>query len=271
MKIYEIINETEDISVGTLLYYEKNHDFIIEIRDTMDEWTAPMLLSAYVKRNVFTIPRDISRLWVEERIVPSGRQNIDIILRNHKIKAYDEMKLLEVAEGRCSQDDLAIKKLGELPEYVKDRMKTNVAECVVTEGKNILVFFADDTMRKIDLSELSDLEGVDAVLKNDKLLDSCKVGTGGYFITFNDSIDIPSDVLYKAGTEMPLKLSDFMAFMRNNVLDTTESCSVLDCSRQNIAYMLRREQLSPLKEEVKGNLYLKGDVLKNTWGVLNDY
>lgn len=265
MKIYEIINEYENMSVGTLLYYEKNNDFIIELKDTLDEWNAPMLLSAFVKRNEYTILRDISRIWALERVVPSGRQNINSILSNHKIKAYDEMKLLEVAEGRCSQDDLAIKKLIELPSYVKERMKRNVVECVVTEEKNVLVFFADDTMRKIAISEFSDLEGVDSVLANDKLLYSCKVGTGGYFITFNDSIDISANMLYSAGDLIPLTLSDVMSFLRNNVLDTTESCSVLECSRQNLAYMVKQEQLSPVKAEVKGNLYLKGEVIKNTW------
>ena len=36
---------------------------------------------------------------------------------------------------------------------------------------------------------------------------------------------------------------------------------MLECSRQNLAYMLNKDILKPIKEDVKGNLYLKGDVL----------
>ena len=42
---------------------------------------------------------------------------------------------------------------------------------------------------------------------------------------------------------------------------TTEACDSLQCSRQNLAYMVKKEQIDPIKEDVKGNLYLKGDVL----------
>ena len=265
MKIYEIINEVDDYSIGVLLYYEKERQFIIELNETLDRWKAPILLSSFVKKKIYTIPRDISFLWVKDRVVPSGRQNIDVILRNSKIKAYDEMKLLEVAEGRCAQDDFAIKKLSELPEFVKARITRNVIECSTLSEGRILVFFADGTVRKVSLSRFKDLDGIDSVLNNEKLYRSCKVGTGGYYITFNDSIDIPASELYKSGEEIPLTLDDFKTFIQNNVLDTSESCSLLECSRQNIAYMVKQNQLTPVKEEVKGNIYLKGEVLKNTW------
>lgn len=49
------------------------------------------------------------------------------------------------------------------------------------------------------------------------------------------------------------------------MLDTTESCDLLECSRQNMSYMVRKQQLTPVKEEVRGNLYLKGDVLRTLW------
>ena len=175
------------------------------------------------------------------------------------------MKLLEVAEGRCAQDDFAIKKLSELPGFVKARITRNVIECSTLSEGRILVFFADGIVRKVSLSKFKNLDGIDSVLNNEKLYRSCKVGTGGYYITFNDSIDIPASELYKSGEEIPLTLDDFKTFIQNNVLDTSESCSLLECSRQNIAYMVKQNQLTPVKEEVKGNIYLKGEVLKNTW------
>ena len=115
------------------------------------------------------------------------------------------------------------------------------------------------------MTHIANVEGIDKILKNKRLFQSGKVGTGGYSVTFNDSIDIPATVLYEAGEYIPLKRTDFIAFVQNNILDTSDSCNLLECSRQNIAYMVKQQQLVPIKEEVKGNLYLKGDILKNTW------
>jgi len=94
---------------------------------------------------------------------------------------------------------------------------------------------------------------------------SGKVGTDGYFITFNDSLDIPSGILHDAGITIPLSMNEFKTFVQQNILDTTESCNMLECSRQNISYMVNQEQLVPIKEDVRGNLYLKGDVLRMMW------
>ena len=96
MKIFEINDEADNLFIGNLLYYEKEKTFIIELSDELDEWTAPLLLTSFVKKGIYTIPRDISFLWVQERVIPSGRQNIGSILTHHKLKSYDEMKLLEL-------------------------------------------------------------------------------------------------------------------------------------------------------------------------------
>lgn len=265
MKIFKILDEELDMLIGTLIYYENSHDFIIELMDTLDEWTAPLLLTGFVRRGIYTIPRAISFLWVKERIIPSGRQNIGAILNTHKLKQYDEMTFLELSSGRCSQDYMYIKKVDELPDYVAERAKKNLKECVVLDQNTLLCFFADDTTRKVDLKLLSDIDEVATIIKHPALLSSCKVSTGGYSITFNDNIDLSARVLYKAGLEIPLKLEDFIIFIRQNVLDTSDCCDALGCSRQNIAYLQKKQQLTSVQKDVKGNLYLKGEVLKNSW------
>lgn len=264
MKIFEILDYENNRSVGVLLYYEKKKDFIVELQEDLDEWTAPLLFAELVKRHIYTAPRDMSYLWVKERVIPSGRQNISQILKNQKMEAYDEMKFLELANGKCAQDSLYIRKIDEVPKYVTDRKKT-IVDCVACGQHSILCFFVDESVRKIELQNFTDVEGVKKVLHNDMLYQSCMVGTGGYFITFNDSIDIPSSTLYERGEKLPLTRNDFICFARNNLLDTSESCDLLECSRQNIAYLVRKEQLEPMKEDIKGNLYLKGEVLRQTW------
>ncbi len=263
MKIYEIFDEEMDRPVGVLLYYEKQETCIIELMDDLNEWTAPLLFTSYVKHHIYTIPRDVSFLWVKERVIPSGRQNIGDILAHHHMESYHEMKFLEISEGKCSQDSLCIRKTDRLPEYVSRRRKTNIVDCVLLDEQQLLCFFANGDTRKIDLKQLIDIDGVDKVVKNDNLYRSGQVGTDGYYVTFNDSIDIPAQLLYTSGENIPLKMVDFLMFVRKNVIDTTEGCEILDCSRQNLSYMVGQRQLTPIKENVRGNLYLKGDLLRN--------
>lgn len=265
MKIYEILDSETELSIGVLQYYERERSCVIELRNYLDEWSAPLLFTGYVKRKIYTMPRDISFLWVKERVIPSGRQNINEILKNHRLPRYDEMKMLEISSGRCSQDSLYIKELDSLPEFVKERKKHNLLDCVMCEKNTVLCFFADNTVKKIALEQIAESDGVDKVMKNNALFESGEVGTDGYCLTFNHSIDIPAYELYKIEKSIPMCRSDFDNFIRKNILDTTESCHLLECTRQNIAYMIRKQMVSPVKAEVKGNLYLKGDILKNKW------
>lgn len=265
MKNFEIIDAELGISIGILLYYEGSSEFIIELQENLNEWTAPLLLTSFVKNGVFTIPRDISFLWVKERVIPSGRQNIGAILNTHNLKHYDEMKFLEISKGKCSQDNLFIEGIPYLPEYVIERQMKNLLDVSILDDHMLLCFFADETVKKVDLAKLIDQDGIDKVMRNEGLYQSGKIGVGGYAVTFNDSIDIPAWRLYEAGERIPLSMQDFKKFIKNNVLSTGESCEVLECSRQNIAYIVKKEQLKPLKSHEKGNLYLRGDVEKIRW------
>lgn len=267
MRIYSIVDGETEASVGTLLYYEKDKVFFIELVEGLNEWTAPLLLTRYVENGIYTIPRSTSLMWVKERIIPSGRQNIGSILSKHKLKSYDEMKLLELSSGKCSQDSLYIKKIDFLPDYIISRQNRNLHDCLVSEYGYIICFFKDGSARKVELSRLSDIDDVDIdkILKNPELLLSGKLGVGGYYMTFDDAYDIPAEVLYNAGDEISIGYQDFVTFVKRNVFDTTESCTRLGCSRQNISYLVSAGTLSPIKEEVKGNLYLRSDVLRSKW------
>ncbi|WP_034445851.1 hypothetical protein [Butyrivibrio sp. AE2032] len=265
MRIFEIIDDEERLNVGTLLYYEKEKDFIIELAEGLDEWNAPLLFTKKVKEGALTIPRDLSKTWVRERVIPSGRQNIGSILSTHRLKEYDEMKLLELAQGRCSQDSLFINKLDSLPNYVLQRQKHNLNDVTVLEENSILCFFADGLVRKVPLETLKEIEKIESVLKNRPLFETCAIGVGGYYLTFNDSIDVSAQLLRKKGKPIPLDYRDFLSFVKRSIVDTTSSCSMLGCSRQNLSYLVGQGQLDPIKENVKGNLYAKKDIEKLRW------
>ncbi len=265
MKIYGISDDENGLSIGTLLYYEKEHSCVIELKEDLDEWTAPLLFTGYVREGIYTIPRDVSYLWVKERVIPHSRQNIGSILSHHRMKSYDEMRFLEISGGRCSQDSLSVSRLEQVPGYVEQRMRRNLRECIPLESYTLLCFFADDTVRKIDLNMLDKVKDMDKVIRNQLLYASCSVGPGGYSAVFNDAIDVPAALLYSSGVAVPLRPDDFAVYVRNNIIDTAESCNILQCSRQNLSYLVKQGQLSPIKKDVKGNLYLRGDVLGSRW------
>ena len=55
MKIFEIFDEENEISIGVLLYYEKEGTYIIELQEYLDEWTAPLLFACYVRKKIYQL------------------------------------------------------------------------------------------------------------------------------------------------------------------------------------------------------------------------
>lgn len=270
MKVFAIYDEGLDWKdpVGYLFHYEKSNSFIIELNTNLSEWETPLLFSSYVKKGIYTIPKEISILWVRERVIPSGRQNIGLILKNQKMTEYDEMKLLLASKGKCSQDQCYIKEVryDEVPKTVKERNKDNIAECFVSDDFNIICLFNDNTVRKIDLRKIQPVnEKIRYVLKNQVLFESVKVGVGGYSITFNDSIEVDKRDLIEKGKVIDISAQDFYRFVSRNTVDTGEVCDMLQCTKQNVAYLVKKEKLKPIKKGLKENIFYKGNVWKNMW------
>lgn len=265
MKSYAIYDEGLDrvSAIGYLFYYEKAESFIIELCDDLNEWDAPLLFQGLVRRKIYTVPQEISLMWVRERVIPSGRQNIGSILKNHKMKEYKEMTLLSLSRGRCSQDSCYIAEISEkeIPDNIKDRMRKNVAECFPTEDNQLICMFKDNTVRKVDFTKLADkYKDISYILKNKDLINSVKVGAGGYSIVFNESIEIQSCDLRNVGLLLPLTVNDLYGFVCRNIVDTTKACDMLQCSRQNISYLVKEEKIKPVIYGTKENMYLKGDL-----------
>lgn len=267
MKSFAIYDEerTSNTPIGYLFYYEKSESFIIELCSELDEWEVPLLFQGLVRKGIYTIPREISFMWVQERIIPSGRQNIGEILKTHKLKEYSEIAMLSLARGRSSQDDCYVKEVSqmEIPEEIQKRRLGNVIECFVTENGAVLCLFQDNSVRLISLEKLLDkYRDVAYVLQRKDLLESVQVGVGGYSITFNETIEIATSDLRAVGELLPLSANDFFNFIRKNVVDTTSACFMIDCSRQNLSYLVRENKLNPILRGTKENLYTKGELTR---------
>ena len=52
MKHFRIYDQDNQIEIGTLLYYEGDRAFIIELREELDAWTAPLMFAGMVERGI---------------------------------------------------------------------------------------------------------------------------------------------------------------------------------------------------------------------------
>lgn len=124
MKIYAI-KEKDDV-LGWLLYSEEAKKFYVELPDNADWIKTPMILDSFVKRGLHTVNSRFSLLWVQQRIIPSNRQNIRQILRDLGLQEYDEYELLIAGHGRCAQDDCYIEET-ESPKELEERFSHKVS------------------------------------------------------------------------------------------------------------------------------------------------
>ena len=264
MKTYAIIDKESTIKpIGFLFGFEKSGSFIIELQEGLDEWEAPLLFQGFVRDGIYTIPQDISLLWVKERIIPSGRQNIGLILKNANLPEYNELRLLDLTKGKCAQDSCYIKETAFecIPPEIRDRMKHTLRECFTVKDKTILCLFKDNLVRKIALEKLqTHYPEISKVLHNDILFHSVRVGPGGYSIDFGGVVSVPVTALRNEADEEPVLAEDFYYFVKNSLITTSAACEMLECSRQNLAYLASTEKLEPIASGAKENLYTKGKI-----------
>lgn len=265
MRIFAIHDDEidEENSIGILFYYDRTDEYVIELREDLDEWNAPLLFSGLVKKGIYTISKDISRLWVEERVIPSGRQNIGLILRNSKLSKYNEANLLSISKGKSSQDNCYIKEIKseELPEWVRQRQTNNIWEAFPIVDNRVICLLDNDNAIEVDLEKcLDEVPKLYMILANQKLMSTLKVDAGGYGISFNDSISIEKRILLEHGVILPIYSHVFREFANHCLVNTTEACSILECTRQNLGYLVKNDMLHPIKENWRENVFFKGEI-----------
>ena len=270
MKIFAIRDETDVAgkNLAYLLYYETAKQFYIELPDDADPWETPMVLSSFARNGETSVNSYWSRLWVQQRIVPSDRQNISQVLRDNGLKEYDEYGLLMLAMGRCAQDDYYLVPVGEkdLPEMIVKRFMKRVEEVVPLPAFNLLIFFRDGTVRRCDMmSYFSSHRSFEVLLKRPDFYDRVHIQTGGHGIRWDENLAISDAALYAMGKLIPLTLDDFRRYAAEQVINTAEAAEMLSCSRQYINELVKTDKLHPIKVTEKSTLFLKSEVQKRNW------
>lgn len=72
-----------------------------------------MTLGAFAARGERTVGDDWTRRWIDERVVPAGRQNLGQVLKANDMEFYDAFELFVKAGERCCQDDFYIREVTE--------------------------------------------------------------------------------------------------------------------------------------------------------------
>lgn len=208
------------------------------------------------------------KIWVQQRIVPPDRQNLGQILKDNDLEEYDEFELLMLADGRCAQDSYYLAEISEtvLLNAFGSRYQKRVEDVVPLTDCQLLVFFRDGMIRKCDVEALTGNDRQFApVIKNREIFCTVEIQTGGYGICWGENLNIPDSVLYETGQAIPLSAMDFRQYIHHRVIDTTEAAKLLNCSRQNIEDLVRREKLHPVKTTRKIKLFLKSEIKRRLW------
>lgn len=262
MKILLLRNRNEiDYELGYVLYYEKTKTFNIELKKDINPIKLPIALDIFFYRNIFSINSYYSKLWLQDRVIPIDRQNIGSILKEAKLKEYDLFSLLVLNHGRCTNDEFELVKIKQLPNEILERFKHKVSDVLPIKNNRIICFFKDGKCKKIDIGKLKQNDRLySRVLNNTDEFKEVYVLPGGYGISFGNNLDIDDETLYQSGKNIDIEYEDFICFVNHNVVDTSNACKILDCSRQNIDDLIKRNKLSPIKESDKYKLFLSKDI-----------
>ena len=163
---------------------------------------------------------------MQQRIIPSDRQNLGQILKANGLDEYDEFKLLMLSNGRCAQDNcyLAEITLDEIPDELTKRWAKKIEDVLPLAEQHLLVFFRDGMVRKCSIMPFAkDNPALVPVLWSDDIFRSVAVQTDGYGVRWSEQAVIGHAALYLAGVEIPLSLNDFCSFIANRVVNSTEA------------------------------------------------
>ena len=262
MKTLLLRNKNEiNYKLGYVLYFEKTKSFYIELNKDIDPVKLPIVLDLFFYRNIFSINSYFSKLWIQDRVVPIDRQNIGSILKEAKLKEYDLFKLLMLNNGRCTNDEFELVEVNKLPNNILKRFEYKVSDVIPIKNNKVLCFFANGVCKKIDIGKLKkDDRLFSRLLANPEEFNNVTTLPGGYGIGFQNNLNIEDYTLYEKGKTVDIEYEDFLSFVDHNIIDTHSACEILDCSRQNIDDLVKRNKLKPIKQGEKNKLFLLKDI-----------
>lgn len=264
MKVCSIYNlhDSKKNPVAFLLYYEKKCYFRIRICPESEIENLPFLLTIFAEQGHYNIGDYWSRRFVQSRIVPPDRQNLGTILKDCNMDYYDEYALLLKSRGKCSHDDYAVEEIA-VSQYLCKMQEDLFVEDMVTDGNDFLVFFSNEETRKYAVNELTQKEEYQNYIREHFM--DYRIMPGGFELNWNDVFYVDVDYLKAHGTREQIPYQYFKNFVKNNISDTAKVCDTLQCTRQNVDELVKRERLNPVRVCAKNKLFLNADIERKQW------
>jgi len=273
MKVCKIIDESLDQKeVGYLFYYENEDAFVIELTENLSFDEASIFFAPFIEKGELTLDSKWSKNWVNQRIVPTDRQNLGQILRDNKLKDYNKYRLLMLGHGRCAQDDYAVIKVevNDVPAWVKERMKKRIEFCASISSGRVVTIFNDGTIRIFDVQRVcldetnEDSSKRDTAKENatneELTSEAVRLAPCGVAINIGKSTSVSAREIYENTKPLPLRREDLRTLMSQYIVDTKDVCEELGCSRQYVHQLTQNDELSAFKEDTKTTLYTKSDI-----------
>ena len=108
---YAVVNSITRERVGILHCDVEQDLFTMDIAHDVDLWSMSLLMQYSVEKGSYFMDNDVCRRWVDERIIPAGRQNISEILRDNGLEKWTRYGMLMISMGHSTQDEIIIEEL----------------------------------------------------------------------------------------------------------------------------------------------------------------
>ena len=108
-KKYHLYNGDKLIGSFTLL--SSKDKYLVTLIDGLDDYEVPIdFMMKYIEGRREFRGQEVFE-WIQDRVIPSGRQNIDEILRKMNLPEYDELGIFMYFNGKCCRDSYRIEEI----------------------------------------------------------------------------------------------------------------------------------------------------------------
>ena len=238
MKIYSIKNK--NITYGYLFINKTYTDCYIELIEGLDEY--PIFFQSFVNKNIYCLNSYWAYKWINERIIPYERKNINDILKENDMKYYNELLMLISSKGKSSMDDNKIEEVNfeNIIKSIKDRINYHIVDFIYSNN-NLIVFLKN---------------GQTKILKNINYQNQPFLSIFGNEIIFDSKNRINYLFIAEQGDDFPLSYSSLIGYINNNILSSKEIVSTFGFSRQHLNKLKKDKNIISLNN----NLYILNDI-----------
>ena len=240
LKVYAIRNKKN--IYGYFFVDIENDDCYIELNPKLGNY--PIFFDIFIKKKKYVIESYWTRKWIEERVIPAERQNINDILKANGFKYYNEILMILASKAHSSMDDNYLEeiKYEDVSYFVKERRKHLIKDFIyLKENNKVIVFFENDKSKIIDLKTKNNKPFINS-------FGSEIISTSYEFYSYDD--------IYNNGKESPFLYDDLLTYIKENILSTNDIKKEYDYSRQYVNKLKQEKRIYELHD----NLFIYNNI-----------